>query len=75
MGYSLRTNKYRFTIWMNDFTTSQAFDEKKIFASEMYDYTVDPLEKVNVYKADNYKVVAKEMYTKMIEFFKSQESK
>jgi len=51
------------------------FDEKKIFASEMYDYTVDPLEKVNVYKADNYKVVAKEMYTKMIEFFKSQESK
>jgi arylsulfatase A-like enzyme len=75
MGYSLRTSKYRFTIWMNDFTTSQAFDEKKIFASEMYDYTVDPLEKVNVYKADNYKAVAKEMYTKMIGFFKSQESK
>jgi arylsulfatase A-like enzyme len=75
MGYSLRTSKYRFTIWMNDFTTSQAFDEKKIFASEMYDYVTDPLEKVNVYKADNYKAVAKEMYTKMIEFFKSQESK
>ncbi len=75
MGYSLRTSKYRFTIWMNDFTTSQAFDEKKIFASEMYDYIADPLEKVNVYKADNYKEVAKDMYTKMIGFFKSQETK
>ena len=75
MGYSLRTSKYRFTIWMNDFTTSQPFDIKKVYASEMYDYTVDPLEKVNIYKSDNYKEVAKDMYAKMIGFFKSQETK
>ncbi len=75
MGYSLRTSKYRFTIWMSDFTSDQPFDSKKIYASEMYDYSVDPLEKVNIYNADNYKVAAKEMYTKMIDFFKSQQTK
>jgi iduronate 2-sulfatase len=75
MGYSLRTNQYRLTIWMNDFTTSQPFDAKKVFASEMYDYKADPLEKVNIYKTDKYKDVAKDMYDRMIAFFKSQEKK
>jgi hypothetical protein len=46
-----------------------------VYASEMYDYTADPLEKVNIYNSDNYKAAAKEMYTKMIDFFKSQETK
>jgi len=75
MGYSLRTNQYRLTIWMNDFTTDQPFDTKKVFATEMYDYTADPLEKVNIYKSDKYKEVAKDMYSKMLGFFKSQEKK
>jgi hypothetical protein len=75
MGYSLRTNQYRLTIWMNDFTTDQPFETKKVFATEMYDYSADPLEKVNVYKADKYKEVAKDMYSKMVGFFKSQEKK
>jgi arylsulfatase A-like enzyme len=75
MGYSLRTSKYRLTIWMNDFTSNQTFDAKKIFASEMYDYTTDPLEKVNIYTSNNYKEAAKEMYSKMVDFFKSQETK
>jgi arylsulfatase A-like enzyme len=75
MGYSLRTSKYRLTIWMNDFTSNQPFDAKKIFASEMYDYNADPLEKVNIYTSNNYKEAAKEMYSKMVDFFKSQESK
>ena len=75
MGYSMRTSKYRFTIWMNDFTSDQPFDAKKIFASEMYDYTADPLEKVNIYTSNNYKEASKEMYSKMVDFFKSQETK
>jgi len=75
MGYSLRTNQYRLTIWMNDFTTDQPFETKKVFATEMYNYTADPLEKVNIYKADKYKDAAKDMYSKMVGFFKSQEKK
>jgi hypothetical protein len=75
MGYSLRTSQYRFTIWMNDFTSDQPFDSKKIYAAEMYDYNADPLEKENIYKSDKYKEAAKEMYKKMTDFFKSQETK
>ena len=75
MGYSLRTGKYRFTIWMNNFTTKDAFSNEKVFAKELYDYSKDPLEKVNVYNDKNYANTAKEMYNKMITFFKSQEGK
>ncbi len=73
MGYSMRTDKYRFTIWMNDFTTSEPFSESKVYATELYDYTVDPLEKKNVVDEKSYSKVSADMYKKMIEFFKSQE--
>lgn len=75
MGYAIRTEKYRYVIWMNNFTSTEAFDAKKIYAQELYDYTKDPLEKVNVVNETNYSVVYKSMYTKMIAFFKSQEKK
>lgn len=75
MGYSLRTDKYRFTIWMNDFTTSVPFNTNKVYAQELYDLSKDPLEKANVLKDKNYTKAAKEMYDKMVAFFKSQESK
>jgi arylsulfatase A-like enzyme len=40
MGYSLRTDRYRYTRWVNK--TSFAY-----YASELYDYQTDPLETVN----------------------------
>jgi hypothetical protein len=75
MGYSLRTDKYRYTIWMSDFTGKDAFSENKIYATEMYDYVKDPLEKVNVVNDKNYKAITKDMYNKMVAYFKSQEKK
>lgn len=73
MGYSLRTDKYRFTIWMSNFTSDQPFKADKIYATEMYDYVKDPLEKANVVHDKNYTTVSKNMYNKMLAFFKSQE--
>lgn len=75
MGYSLRTDKYRYTIWMSDFTGKDTFSENKIYATEMYDYVKDPLEKVNVVNDKNYKAISKDLYTKMVAYFKSQEKK
>ena len=75
MGYSLRTGKYRYTIWMNDFTTTAPFSANKIYAQELYDLSKDPLEKMNVLNMKNYKKTAGQLYDKMIAFFKSQESK
>jgi arylsulfatase A-like enzyme len=73
MGYSIRTNKYRYTIWMSSFTSDQPFAANKIYASEMYDYVKDPLEKINVVNNKKYAAASKEMYNKIILFFKSQE--
>ena len=72
MGYTLRTERYRYTIWMNDFTSKQAFETSKVYASELYDYEKDSLEKVNVVKDKKYKTAAEEMHKKMLEFLKSQ---
>ena len=72
MGYALRTDKYRFVIWMNDFTSKQPFVANKVYATELYDYEKDPLEKVNVVNAKAYEAVSKEMYSKMLTFFKEQ---
>ena len=75
MGYSFRTNKYRYTIWMRSFTSDQPFNANKVYASELYDYVKDPLEKVNVVNDKSYAKISKDMYKKIVAFFKAQEKK
>ena len=75
MGYSLRTDQYRYTIWMNNFNSKEAFNESQVYASEMYDYVKDPLEKVNVVNDKNYTSISASLKSKMVAFFKSQETK
>ena len=75
MGYSLRTDKYRYTIWMNNFTSKQPFNESQVYASEMYDYVNDPLEKINVVNDKNYTSISIEMKAKMLAYFKSELAK
>ena len=72
MGYTLRNANYRYTIWMNDFTTKQDFNPAKVYASELYDYVKDPLEKVNVVADKKYAKISSELKAKMIAFFKTQ---
>ena len=75
MGYSMRTEKYRYTIWVNDFTTADVFNDKKIYAQEMYDYSKDPLEKENIFSNASYAKAAQDMHQKMVSFFASQVKK
>jgi hypothetical protein len=75
MGYSMRTDKYRFTIWMNNFTSKQPFNESQVYASELYDYVKDPLEKVNVVNDKDYATISKELKAKMLDYFKSELAK
>ena len=75
MGYSLRTSKYRYTIWMNNFTSKQPFQKEKVYGVELYDYVKDPLEKFNVVNDKAYSSIAKEMENKMLTFFSAQVKK
>ncbi len=73
MGYSLRTNQYRYTIWMKDsFRSTQPFNQALVAGSELYDYKADPNETDNVIDDKRYVAVSREMKIKMLDFFKSQ---
>jgi iduronate 2-sulfatase len=57
---------------MNHFTSKSPFDAKKVYATELYDYTKDPLEKINVANEPEYAKISSSLNEKMIQFFKSQ---
>ena len=42
MGYTLRTDRYRFTVWVN------RKDHSKVDALELYDHQTDPQENQNI---------------------------
>lgn len=72
MGYSMRMDKFRYTIWMNDFSTEEPFCERKVYAEELYDYSVDPLEMQSRINEKEYKAIKNKFKRKMIDFFESQ---
>ena len=45
MGYSMRTDRYRFTVWVD------RKDHSKVDAIELYDHETDPQENTNIAKA------------------------
>jgi hypothetical protein len=75
MGYSMRTEQYRYTVWVKNFTSDQPYDASKVYARELYDYVKDPLEKVNVSDDKSYAAIAAKLDKKMVDYFKSKEVK
>jgi arylsulfatase A-like enzyme len=76
MGYSIRTERYRYTVWMNNnFRSNEAFTKDRIYTSELYDYEKDPLETVNVADDKAYASVYKDMNDRMTTFMATQANK
>lgn len=75
MGYSMRTEQYRYTVWLKDFTSDQVYSDDKVYAKELYDYSIDPLEKINVSDDKKYAKIAADLDKKMVAYFKSKEVK
>ena len=73
MGYSIRTERYRYTVWMKNFRSNQPFKEELLVGSELFDYKLDPNETVNFANDKAYKKVSKHMHNKMLAYFKAQE--
>ncbi|MHC1705665.1 MAG: sulfatase [Tenuifilaceae bacterium] len=73
MGYSIRTERYRYTVWMkDDFRSTQAFSNDLKVGSELYDYEADPNESINVANEKSYASISKKMHKKMIKYMKTQ---
>ena len=47
-GYSFRTDRYRYTVWLNGKKSTDPIFEEDIFAEELYDYRTDPAETINL---------------------------
>ena len=73
MGYSVRTERYRYTLWMkNGFRSDRPFDASAVVGRELYDYESDPAERRNLADSEGHVQVSEEMHGRMLEFFRSQ---
>ena len=73
-GYSIRTERYRLTLWMKDYyRLFEPFDKSYIIAGELYDYQNDPLEKENFYNDSKYTEVRANMLDYFSEFAAEQQ--
>ncbi|WP_309382187.1 sulfatase [Cerasicoccus frondis] len=72
MGYALRTERYRYVMWMGaNWRTNMPFDPSLVEFVELYDYENDPLETVNEAENIAYADVAAELKAQMLDYFKT----
>jgi iduronate 2-sulfatase len=73
MGYAFRNDRYRYIIWLKDFTSNQKFDASMIIAEELYDYQTAPDESKNLILNPEYLALKNELKAQAIAFFKQHE--
>jgi len=72
-GYTIRTDRYRFTVWMkDDYRTWMPFEADRVLDCEMYDYQTDPNETLNLYRLPEYEGLVNEMWERFTGFVKTQ---
>ena len=66
MGYSVRTDRYRYTEWHdNNYRSYDPYKEENIIGRELYDYESDPLETKNWVNDAAYASIVKELKAKL----------
>ena len=78
MGYTFRNETYRYTVWISDekpYENNRNIDTAIIVDEELYDYEKDPEETKNLINEADYATIKKDLKTKAIQYFKSQETK
>jgi len=73
MGYSLRTKRYRYTIWL-PWSKKKGITSTTPAAVELYDYEKDPEEKTNLAGNPEYKGVAAKLDKKIRAFLEKEKS-
>lgn len=75
MGYSFRTDNYRYTVWLKDKLSMDNITYKDIVAQELYDYKKDPLETINHFGVRKYRAIQKELIKYSEEYFNAEKFK
>jgi arylsulfatase A-like enzyme len=76
MGYTMRTDRYRITIWLNgDFKSKYLFRDPDIASIELYDYKNDPMETVSQANNPEYKEVRDRLKKQLLAFLNEQADK
>ncbi len=73
MGYTIRTERYRYTEWYQNYVSTDKRNDKDIVATEFYDYQEDPLETRNLVKNKKYAEVVAQHREMLHKFLESQE--
>lgn len=69
MGYSLRTERYRYTAWIEfNYREGEKARLKNTIAEELYDYKTDPHETKNVAASSEYSDIHKELVNELSQF-------
>ncbi len=76
MGYSFRTDQYRYTVWIgNKKHSTDKITSKDIVAQELYDYKNDPLETTNHFGEKGYKSIQDKLIKYTEEYFNAEHAK
>lgn len=68
MGYTIRTDKYRYTEWHdNDYRSYDEYDEDNIIGKELYDYVKDPNETESMIGKKEYEDIQEDLEEKLRE--------
>jgi len=72
MGYSFRTKRHRYTVWVNNKKSSEPIYVEDIYAEELYDYLDDPQESDNIINYPEQQRIKTTFQTLAARFFNSQ---
>lgn len=65
MGYSIRTNRYRYTEWIGFNSKTFKKNWHKTFGTELYDYVADPNETENLHLKPKYNDIKKQLQRRL----------
>lgn len=74
MGYSIRTDRYRYTEWHEDYIAGQPYNAENIVGVELYDYEKDPHETRSFAEDGSYDKVREALKGKLKAYLENPET-
>jgi arylsulfatase A-like enzyme len=69
MGYSVRSDRYRYTLWLRGaYRSGRPLETAQVAGVELYDYRRDPQERVNAADDASYADVRRRMHGRLVDY-------